>query len=66
MREEISSGMNELVEELEEMEWKEWKEVFNSMQNKFGFEGFLEDQRSYWKMENMKESLWKMKNENDF
>ena len=43
MREEISSGMNELVEELEEIEWKKWKEVFNSMQNKFGFGGSLKD-----------------------
>ena len=53
--------MEELIEELEE-----WKEVFDSMQNKFGFGGFLEDQRSYQKMEKVKESLWKMKNENDF
>ena len=35
MREEIIRN----VEELEE----EWKEVFDSMQNKFGFGGFLED-----------------------
>ena len=61
MRGEISKEIEELVEELEE-----WKGVFDSMQNKFGFEGSLEDQRSYWKMENMKKSLWKMKNENDF
>ena len=61
MRGEISKEIEELVEELEE-----WKEVFDSMQNKFGFGGFLEDQRSYQKMEKVKESLWKMKNENDF
>ena len=53
--------MEELGEELEE-----WKEVFDSMQNKFGFRGSLEDQSLYWKMEKVKESLWKMKNENDF
>ena len=61
MRGEISKEIEELVEELEE-----WKEVFNSMQNKFGFGASLEDQSLYWKIEKVKKSLWKMKNENDF
>ena len=51
--------------------WKNWRKngkkfLIRKNKNKFGFGESLKDQRSYWKMENMKKSLWKMKNENDF